>query len=229
METEKYVEAFYNAFEEEAKPEKALPMKAYMRNQFEFFGLAAPQRKIITKSLLEKLGYPPDLQALKEVVTYAFAIDQREMQYLAMEITEKMYKIWDKSIIQIIELMLTKKPWWDTVDFVASHLVGKYFKIFPEETKPTTEKWRESRHLWLQRTAIIFQLNYKKETDFTLLSEHILYHLHTEEFFIQKAIGWALRQYARIEPQIVKDFVEKYSLPKLSKREALKHLIQKES
>ena len=118
--------------------------------------------------------------------------------------------------------MIVHKSWWDTVDATAKY-VGVFFKKHPHLTKPTTLRWITSDNRWLQRMAIIFQLAYKKETDVDLLFEYVLRKADSEEFFIQKAIGWALRQYAKIDAAEVKRFVEVTDLKPLSKREALKH------
>jgi 3-methyladenine DNA glycosylase AlkD len=136
----------------------------------------------------------------------------------------KTHKNWPKEIIQTFEKMLVNKSWWDSVDFINSELLGRYFKKYPEKIRPVTEGWMASNHIWLQRSCLIFQLNYKKQTDTGLLSEYILRLNDSNEFFIQKAIGWALRQYARTDAAWVKDFVEKTPLKPLSKREALKHI-----
>jgi 3-methyladenine DNA glycosylase AlkD len=126
--------------------------------------------------------------------------------------------------IKTIEYMLTTKSWWDTVDIIAGGTVGVHFRRFPAVREKYLAKWRASENFWLRRTTILFQLNYKKETDFDLLSEIIRENLDSKEFFINKAIGWALRQYARVDPTAVKKFVKSTALHPLSRREALKHI-----
>jgi 3-methyladenine DNA glycosylase AlkD len=102
--------------------------------------------------------------------------------------------------------------------------VGIHFKRYPEAREKYLAKWRASNNFWLRRTAILFQLDYKKETDFDLLREIIRENLDSREFFINKAIGWSLRQYARIDPKAVKKFVKSTPLHPLSRREAMKHI-----
>ena len=109
-------------------------------------------------------------------------------------------------------------------DGLAGGIVGTHFKRFPAVKKKYLGRWRTSENFWLRRTTILFQLNYKKETDFDLLCEIICENLGSKEFFINKAIGWSLRQYARIDPKAVKKFVNSTTLHPLSSREALKHL-----
>ncbi len=118
--------------------------------------------------------------------------------------------------------MIVNKSWWDSVDTTAKW-VGVFFKKHPDLTKVTTERWITSDNIWLQRMSIIFQLAYKKDTDVNLLFDYVLRKADSEEFFIQKAIGWALRQYAKIDAQRVKTFVNSHEFAPLSRREALKH------
>jgi 3-methyladenine DNA glycosylase AlkD len=120
--------------------------------------------------------------------------------------------------------MIVTKSWWDTVDTVSGGALGVHFRRFPEVREKYLPSWRASENFWLRRAAILFQLNYKKETDFALLAAIIRENLGSKEFFINKAIGWALRQYARVDPQAVREFVNSTSLHPLSRREAMKHL-----
>jgi 3-methyladenine DNA glycosylase AlkD len=110
------------------------------------------------------------------------------------------------------------------VDTLAGNPIGVHFQRFPDVREKTLAKWRKSENFWLRRTCILFQLNYKGETDFDLLCEIIRENLGSKEFFINKAIGWALRQYARTDPKAVKKFVKAAELHPLSRREAMKHL-----
>jgi 3-methyladenine DNA glycosylase AlkD len=123
-----------------------------------------------------------------------------------------------------MEYLLVTKSWWDTVDTISGGVLGVHFKRFPEVRETYLAKWRLSENSWLRRAAILFQLKYKEETDFDLLCEIIRENLDSKEFFINKAIGWSLRQYARIDPKAVKKFVKSTALHPLSRREAMKHL-----
>jgi 3-methyladenine DNA glycosylase AlkD len=116
------------------------------------------------------------------------------------------------------------KSWWDTVDTISGGPLGIHFQRFPKVRERYLARWRASDNIWLRRATILFQLNYKKETDFDLLCEIIRENLNSKEFFINKAIGWSLRQYARHDPQAVKGFVTSIPLHPLSRREAMKHL-----
>jgi 3-methyladenine DNA glycosylase AlkD len=123
-----------------------------------------------------------------------------------------------------MEYCLVHMSWWDSVDGIASEWLGLYFKTFPEQIIPVTSKWIASNNIWLQRSCILFQKTYKKTTDIQLLGKYILHCSHSKEFFIQKAIGWALREYSKTDSNWVTAFVAKNPLAPLSKREALKWL-----
>ena len=117
---------------------------------------------------------------------------------------------------------------WDTVDSLATHTVGIHFRRFPEVQAQVLPRWRQSDHIWLRRTCILFQNRYKAETDFTLLKDIICENLGSTEFFINKAIGWALREYTRVDPDGVRAFVANTPLAPLSAWEALKWLNRQE-
>lgn len=213
------------SFEAERDAVNAAKMKAYMKNQFDFFGIKSEKRKQIFKPFLHEVNHikPVDNEFfIKEL----WRAPQRELQYCAMEFLLKYKSNWQKDSILLIEYMIISKSWWDTVDFIASNLAGAYFKKFPDQLHATFEKWNQSDNLWLNRSAIIFQLKYKNEVDTDLLSKAILRWSQSNEFFHQKAIGWALRQYAKYQPEWVINFVASNELKPLSKREALKHFKQ---
>ena len=125
---------------------------------------------------------------------------------------------------ETLETLIVTKSWWDTVDSIATGTVATYFQRYPGVRGETLPRWRRSENFWLRRTCILFQLDYKKETDFPLLCDIIRENLGSKEFFINKAIGWALRQYSRTDAQAVRNFVAATPLHPLSAREALKWL-----
>jgi len=121
--------------------------------------------------------------------------------------------------------MIITESWWDTVDLIATHQVGTMFKRYANVKTKYLKKWRSSDNIWLRRTTILFQLLYKQETDFDLLCNLIRENLGSDEFFINKAIGWSLRQYGKVEPKAITRFVKTTKeLHPLSRREAMKHL-----
>jgi 3-methyladenine DNA glycosylase AlkD len=218
-----YIIPLKTLFEQNANPSQAAPMKKYMRDQFEYLGIKTPKSVALQKAFYKECGLPKLLE-LDEILRDLWSLPQREFQYMAMGLLGKFEKQLPEKFIDTVEYLIVTKSWWDTVDALASHTVGTHFRRFPKIRERYLKKWRKSKNLWLRRTAILFQLSYKKETDFELLSEIIRENLGSDEFFINKAIGWALRQYAYIDPKAVKDFVKSTQLHPLSRREAMKHL-----
>jgi 3-methyladenine DNA glycosylase AlkD len=153
-----------------------------------------------------------------------WALPEREFQYVAVGLLGKFEKELPPEFTETLETLIVTKSWWDTVDSIAAGTVAKHFQRYPEVHAETLPRWRRSENFWLRRTCILFQLGYKKETDFPLLCEIIRENLGSKEFFINKAIGWALRQYSRTDAQAVRDFVGQTPLNPLSAREALKWL-----
>ncbi|MBV6401969.1 MAG: hypothetical protein CNIPEHKO_02273 [Anaerolineales bacterium] len=209
-------------FGKHANPFQAAPMKKYMREQFEYLGIKSPQVKEALREHVKLHGLPT-LEEMDEIARDLWNLPQREFQYVAMSLMERLEKKLPKSSIKTLEYMIMHKSWWDTVDNIA-HIVGAHFRRFPDVKEKYLAKWRKSKNIWLRRTAILCQLDYKKETDFDLLCKIIRENLGSDEFFINKAIGWALRQYAYIDAKAVKKFVKETDLHPLSRREAMKHL-----
>ncbi len=216
-----YIQSLENEFKRNANPQIAIKQKAYMRDKFEYYGIKAGLRSEIIKPFIQKQYLPPKSN-LENIVKILWEKPQREFQYFAQELTEKYSKKFEKSDIDLLEFMVINKSWWDTVDFIAYKLKGQYFKLYPEEIPPRVNKYLQSESIWLQRSAILFQLKYKKDLDTKLLASVIYELLGSSEFFINKAIGWILREYSRINPQWVQDFVHQTDLSNLSKKEALR-------
>lgn len=223
-----YIEPLRKSFESHANPDNAIPMKKYMKNLFEYYGIKSPERRVLCREFLKSSGLP-EKKNLKSVIEELWDLPQREYQYFAMDLLEKFTKQFEPDDIHLLEKLVLNKSWWDTVDFIAVNLIGSYFQRFPKDIKKTTEEWISSTNMWLQRSAILFQLKYKAETDLNLLFTYIKRCSNSDEFFIRKAIGWALREYSKTDPNVVIDFVNEYPLKPLSKREALKWLQRKES
>jgi 3-methyladenine DNA glycosylase AlkD len=201
----------------------AVFMKRYMKGQYEYFGIRSPQRREIMKSFLAANGMPL-LERLQEITYDCLNFPQREYQYFIMEVLGIMAKKADKSRIELYEFMIVQKSWWDTVDYIAARLAGTHFHLFPELIPETTGRWMVSGNLWLQRACLLFQLKYKSKTNLELLTGFIRQLKGSKEFFINKAIGWILREYSKTDPAWVKGYVEENlaDLAPLSKREAMK-------
>ncbi|HNH26213.1 MAG TPA: DNA alkylation repair protein [Anaerolineales bacterium] len=219
-----YVRSIKTLFEANANPVNAAPMKKYMRDQFEYLGIKSPQVKSLFSGYVKQNGLPP-IEDLSVIVSELWNLPQREFQYLAINLLDKMEKKLPEDFIATLEHLITHKSWWDTVDLIAGHSVGVMFKRYPKVKAQYLKKWRKSENIWLRRTTLLFQLGYKKETDFGLMCELIQENLGSDEFFINKAIGWALRQYAWTNPSAVKKFVKATKeLSPLSRKEALKNI-----
>jgi 3-methyladenine DNA glycosylase AlkD len=216
-----FVVAIKEAFYALDNPENAYWMRWYMREQYPFIGIKKPERTVVFKAIYKEHGRGEDWF---EVCSELFALPEREFQYAAMEYMLKAKKSWDSRIPELIDRWVDAKTWWDVVDVLAPKVLSEYFMLFPEKRDKWVACWMKSPIFWHQRLCILFQLNYKAKTDLVLLSQVILALNTSKEFFIQKAIGWALRQYARTDADWVRDFVEANSLMPLSKREALKHI-----
>lgn len=203
---------------------RADEMSAYMRNQFIYFGINSPKRKEI-----QKLFFTPKLvtesSQIKEFATLCWAEEEREWKYVALEFSQKYLKRDMMDLISFFEDLVTDQSWWDTVDPLAANLLG--FLLFePEKLRVKKQKqWIESDNFWLQRTAIILQLKYKREVDFETLKQLILRRSGSKEFFIRKAIGWSLREYSKVNPKAVAQFIKQNDLSPLSKREALRLIV----
>jgi len=216
-----YINTLENTFEDSSNPHIAGGQKAYMRNQFEFFGLTTTKRREIQKPFLNK-NYLPEKHELENLVIELWQKPQRDFQYFCQELAFKYIKQAEEKDIELYEYMVMNRSWWDTVDYIANKLMGEYFKTHPQKIKPYINKWLESDNIWLQRSALLFQLKYKEDLDKQLLTNIIHSLLGSKEFFINKAIGWTLREYSRTDPEWVIDFVEATPLNSLSKREALR-------
>ncbi len=218
-----YITELEIAFKEHSNSENAFHMKKYMKNKFDFFGIKAPLRKEITRNFLRKNNLP-NVSFIKDISVELWKKPEREFQYFGMELLTKYLNLLESDFIRHFEYLITTKSWWDTVDFIAANLVGKHFLNHSELIIPITKTWVNSDNIWLQRTSILFQLKYKSNTDLPLLFNYINMLSHSNEFFIRKAIGWALREYSKTNPKIVIEFVNSHDLSGLSRREALKRI-----
>ena len=217
-----FIETLQVLFEEKRNPEQAIKNKAYMKNHFDFIGIWTADRRELTKLLLRSNPLP-DLETVNKTVLLLWQMDEREYHYAGIQTLAYYHKLWQQNTIELIEYCLVNHSWWDSVDGLNSDCVGKYFDKFPASIQ-IAGRWNESDNIWLQRSSIIFQKAYKEKTNRELLAKHILQVADSKEFFVRKAIGWALREYAKVNSGWVLEFVGNHALSPLSKREALKHL-----
>ncbi|XP_066282492.1 uncharacterized protein [Branchiostoma lanceolatum] len=232
--TEKFAETIVSklrrAYSKAADGEKAIQMKRYMRDQFEFYGLSAPQRRAIDKQVLGDVT-SLDAESHRQLLLLLWQQPQREFQMCGTDLAIRYWKVLAedeercKASLDCVKELITTKSWWDTVDMLACNVVGQFVLRYPTTLVPVMEEWVEDEDMWLRRTAILHQLKAKHNTDQDRLFRMCLQCCHEKEFFIQKAIGWALREHHKLHPQDVTTFVQdnRHRLSKLSQREALKH------
>lgn len=222
-----YLQPLTELFAAHADSGKAGRMAAYMRDQFSFLGIQTPQRKALFREFLSTDGLPP-IEIAEDVSWALWHMPEREYQYVAMSLLDKVQKKLGAESIAHYEKLVVTKSWWDTVDGLASNFIGATLRRFPEERDSWLALWRRSDNFWLRRVAILFQLGYKSHTDsgllFQIIEENGPASLYGDEFFIQKAIGWALREYSKTDADAVVEFIDGTTLASLSRREGLKWL-----
>ncbi|MEV6849798.1 DNA alkylation repair protein [Actinoplanes sp. NPDC051411] len=205
-------------------PERAAAMRAYMRDQFPYAGLPAPALRAMERKVFAGLS-SPSVSDLREVALECWSRDEREYQYVACDYLRKHVRAADAPFIDTARTLITTKPWWDTVDALATRFVGDLVRLHPSLVA-TMDAWSVESDMWLVRTAILHQLHYGTATDTGRLFGYCLGQASHLDFFVRKAIGWALRHYARTDPGAVRKFVaaNESRLSPLSVREATKHL-----
>ncbi|KGN36758.1 DNA alkylation repair protein [Knoellia subterranea] len=223
------VDAIRAALRSGANPERAVEQQRYMKSAMPFLGLTSPERTATLRPLLAdpalrietRSGWERSIRSLWDGAEF------REDRYAGLALLRhRTYRSWrDPDVMPLVEQLVVTGAWWDLVDEL-SNVVGEVLIVDPEGEGLRMRAWSEHDDLWLRRSAIISQLRHRERTDTDLLDEVIEPNLDDREFFIRKAIGWALRQYARTDPDWVRAFVERYDsrLSGLSRREALKHL-----
>lgn len=211
----------FESFRQAANPETAVQMSAYMRDLFPFLGIKTPERRVLSREFLKT-------KSKKEVdwdfVFKCWAQPEREFQYLATDYLDKVKNALTPSDIPNLHRIITEKSWWDTVDAI-DVLVGNLALRHPE-VNDTLLEWSVDENFWLRRTAIDHQLGRKDKTDTDLLERILVNNLGQKEFFINKAIGWSLRDYSKTNPEWVRDFINKYGdrMAALSIKEASKYI-----
>ncbi len=219
-----------SALRERAHPGNAKAMQAYAKSAMPYYGIQAPEQRRIYRDVFERrpLGTFADWHGtvLKLWRTAQF----REERYAAIELAGyRQYQAFQTiETLPLYEELIVTGAWWDLVDGVASHRIGGLLRRYPDVMKPEMRTWSLCDNLWKRRTSIICQLTFKKDTDLSLLYDCIEPSLTSREFFLRKAIGWALRQYAWTEPREVVRYVrrKRFELSPLSKREALKNVLR---
>lgn len=210
-------------FEAHRNESSALPMAAYMRNQFPFLGIKTPLRKVLLKEQFAECRLPEPDRLLEEVRTL-YKLPEREYQYAAIALLDKMKSGLSVHDLPFLRELVESKSWWDSVDAIAPRIVGHVIEHNRNAGTAAMFEWSSAENIWTNRAAILHQLKFKQATDTAVLSRIILQHAASSEFFLQKSIGWALREYAKTDPDWVQAFVLNSPLQALSKREALKNI-----
>jgi 3-methyladenine DNA glycosylase AlkD len=219
-----FILSLEKAFAANSNAENAVAMSKYMKNNFLFFGIKTDERRRIFKAIWNENQNEVSNDP-REISLSLYSKKERELHYCALEILIKYLKNnYIKKDILLIEKLIITNSWWDSVDVIAKFILGDYLIKFPSETDAVITRFSNSENIWLNRSAILFQLGYKEKTNFDLLKSICEKHKTSNEFFIQKAIGWALREYAKTNAETVRDFVFNFNLKKLSEKEALKNL-----
>ena len=205
-----------------ADAQLAPAMKAYMKDHFEFLGVPAPQRRVAQRAALH--AWKPSQAELTKFAQSCWCHAEREFQYAANDAISRMIRQCDSSFIEVLHELVTTKSWWDTVDGIAPN-VGVLVLAHPDLVT-TMDAWIDDDNMWLRRIALLHQLRYKSSTNPTRLFDYCERRASETEFFIRKAIGWALREYAKTDADAVRGFVDRNgaTLSGLSQREALKNL-----
>ncbi|MGD6777795.1 MULTISPECIES: DNA alkylation repair protein [Bacillaceae] len=220
---EKYQNELIDLFRSNGNESNKKPMEDYMRNHFSFLGIKSPERKELLKRFFAEHG-KPEREWIKPLVTNLYAQPEREFHYAALAMVDVHIKKLDAEWLSFLEKLITTNSWWDTVDHIAPHHAGAILLREKASINDYPDRWITSDNFWLQRSAILFQLKYKEKTDAQKLFSYIEATKGAKEFFIRKAIGWALREYSKTAPDEVLQFIKSTDLAPLSRREGLKHM-----
>ncbi|MGW7299704.1 DNA alkylation repair protein [Streptomyces sp. NPDC054829] len=207
-----------------ADPERAVPMRAYMKDVAPFLGLSTPVRRALSREVLQ--GTPkPDEADCTALALRCWRLPEREYQYFAVDYLRRYAGRCSSAFLPVTRHLVSTVPWWDTVDLLSAHVVGALVAADPKLTADM-DAWSADDDLWIVRTALLHQLRYKERTDTERLFTYCLRQSAHPDFFVRKAIGWALREYAKTDPDAVRDFLarEQGRFAPLSVREALKNV-----
>lgn len=209
------------AFEPAADPVRAAGETAYMRNQFPFLGLVTAERRRLARLALDGLPAPTEIE-LAAVGRALWAEPERELQHAGCDYLRAHVPVAGPGFVDVVGELVTARSWWDTVDPLAAHTAGPLVRRHPQLVA-VMDEWAGADDIWLARTAILHQLTYRDATDADRLFRYCRQRATDREFFLRKAIGWALRQYAAVDADAVEDFVAATpALSALSVREAAK-------
>ena len=216
-------EHVYDILSSHGDPAIAQPMAKYMKHRFAFFGIQSTRRKALVTELVKESSRIPLSNFMREVKAL-WTYEERECQYVGLDMMIRNKKRIPIQNIEEVEWLIINRSWWDTVDALASHVIGEMFSYPSALRAEYLDRWLTIDNIWLNRTCLLYQLKYRQSTDFDALSRYIGALKHKEEFFIQKAIGWSLRQYSKSDPARVRDYIQSDQFSALVMREASKYI-----
>ncbi|MFF9983264.1 DNA alkylation repair protein [Streptomyces erythrochromogenes] len=218
------LERLTGAYAPAADPVRAEAMTAYMKHVAPFLGIPAPLRRELSKTVTKNTPRPSETD-VAALALRSWRLPEREYHYFAVDYLRRHVGRCSSGLLPVARHLITTVPWWDTVDLLAAHTVGPLVAADPG-LAPVMDEWIDAEDLWLARTALLHQLRYKDATDTGRLFRYCRRRAGHPDFFLRKAIGWALREYAKTDPDAVRAFVdaERAVLSPLSVREALKNL-----
>ncbi|MEU4085898.1 DNA alkylation repair protein [Streptomyces aureus] len=207
-----------------ADPERAASMRAYMKDIAPFLGLTTPERRALSRTVLRDTARP-DERDCAALALRCWQLPEREYQYFAVDYLRRHVSRLSSGFLPVARHLVSTVSWWDTVDLLAAHVVGGLVAADPR-LRADMDAWIEDDDLWVVRTALLHQLRSKQDTDTGRLFAYCVRQSGHPDFFVRKAIGWCLREYAKTDPDAVRDFVarQRTRLAPLSVREALKNI-----
>lgn len=218
------IQALTQTFKQAADPANGLKQAAYLKDHFVFWGIPKPKRHLLEIEVFKNIPLLEE-EALKAVVRELWGKNQREFHYSALTLVKRHQKKHSPQMLDLFEALIRANSWWDTVDDLAANHVGVLVKKYPH-LQEKLDKWVTDPHMWVRRTSLLYQLSFKEQTDEKRLFHACLTLAPEKEFFIRKAIGWALRQYSKSCPQAARAFLKEHreALSPLSLKEASKYL-----
>ncbi|MFI5978217.1 DNA alkylation repair protein [Streptomyces sp. NPDC051452] len=207
-----------------ADPGRAAPMRAYMKDVAPFLGIPTPARRALSRTVLAGTARPTEADCTA-IALRCWELPEREYHYFAVDYLRRNAPRCSAAFLPVARHLVTTVPWWDTVDLLAAHVVGALVAAEPHLAS-AMDAWITDGDLWVARTALLHQLAYKERTDHERLFAYCLLQSGHPGFFIRKAIGWALREYAKTDPDAVRTFLarERGRFAPLTVREALKNI-----
>ncbi|ANP53728.1 3-methyladenine DNA glycosylase AlkD [Streptomyces griseochromogenes] len=207
-----------------ADPDRAAQMRAYMKDVAPFLGIPTPERRALSRTVLAGTARPDEADCTA-IALRCWSLPEREYHYFAVDYLRRYAARCSSAFLPVARYLLTTVPWWDTVDALAAHVVGTLVAADPALTVDM-DAWITDDDLWVARAALLHQLRHKERTDTERLFGYCLLQSGHPDFFIRKAIGWSLREYAKTDPEAVRGFLarERGRFAPLTVREALKNI-----